>query len=124
VLADGRARTWLRITGHRDPHRVVFGDDAAVAGGLTAWDEGLPVFAGDAIADPLTGLLGALAIAAAHSATRTSVIDIAMADVAAYCASTPSPEAHATATDDVKLAPPHVAHRDSSERRRWGTEAH
>jgi hypothetical protein len=118
VLADGRARTWLRITGHRDPHRVAFGDDAAVAGGLIARDDGLPVFAGDAIADPLTGLLGALAVAVAHSTTRTTIIDIAMADAAAYCASAPGPEAQAA---DVDIAAPHVAHRRSCERRRWST---
>jgi hypothetical protein len=120
VLADGRARTWLRITGHRDPHRVAFGDDAAVAGGLIAWDGRLPVFAGDAIADPLTGLLGALAVAVTHSTTHTTVIDIAMADVAAYCASAPGPEVQAAASDDVAIAAPHVANRRSSERR-WGT---
>jgi hypothetical protein len=111
VLADGRARTWLRITGHRDPHRVAFGDDAAVAGGLIARDQGLPVFAGDAIADPLTGLLGALAVAATHSTTHTSIIDIAMADAAAYCATAASLEVQAATTDDVDIALPHIAHR-------------
>jgi len=116
VLADGRARTWLRITGHRDPHRVAFGDDAAVAGGLIAWDESLPVFAGDAIADPLTGLLGALAVAVAHSTTCTTIIDLAMADVAAYCASAADPDQAA----DVDIAPPHIAHRRRSQRRPSG----
>jgi crotonobetainyl-CoA:carnitine CoA-transferase CaiB-like acyl-CoA transferase len=121
VQADGRARTWLRITGHRDPQPIAFGNDAAVAGGLIAWDEGLPVFAGGAIADPLTGLLGALAVAATHSTTHTTIIDLAMADVAAYCASAPSPDAQAA---DVDIAAPHVAHRRSSERSRWSTHPH
>jgi len=111
VLGDGRARTWLRITGHRDLHRVAFGDDAAIAGGLVAWDGGQPVFAGDAIADPLTGLLGALAVAALHSPASTTVIDVAMADVAAYCAGTPG--AGDTARPCDQMAPPHVAHRQS-----------
>jgi hypothetical protein len=111
VLADGRARTWLRIAGHRDPSRVAFGDDAAVAGGLVAWDRHLPVFAGDAIADPLTGLLGALAIAALHSQSATTVIDIAMADVAAYCAVPPGGQD--PASTDIEPAPPRIACRRS-----------
>jgi hypothetical protein len=87
VLADGHARTWLRITGHRDPHRIAFGDDAAVAGALVAWDEHhQPVFAGDAIADPLTGLLAALAVVAHHNPASSTIIDIALADAAAYSA--------------------------------------
>jgi hypothetical protein len=110
VLADGRARTWLRITGHRDPYRVAFGDDAAVAGGLVAWARTEPVFAGDAIADPLTGLLGALAVAATHSSTRTTVIDIALADAAAYCAAGPRP----ISTPIADTAPAHVALRRAS----------
>src|SRR5690606_4917625 len=66
VMSDGRARTWLQITGHGpdSPHRVAFGDDAAVAGGLVTLDrEQRPGFYGDAVADPLTGMLGALAVA-------------------------------------------------------------
>ena len=38
---------------------VGFGDDAAVAGGLVAWDDAGPVFCADAVADPATGLVGA-----------------------------------------------------------------
>jgi CoA transferase family III len=86
VLADGRARTWLRITGHRDGDRVAFGDDAAVAGGLVAYDDAGPIFAGDAIADPLAGLLGALAVAAHLPHQETTVIDVALAEVSAYAA--------------------------------------
>ncbi len=71
IDADAVARagaTWVSITGHghegADANRIGFGDDAAVAGGLAqamlaGWGEAL--FAGDAIADPLTGLLAALA---------------------------------------------------------------
>jgi crotonobetainyl-CoA:carnitine CoA-transferase CaiB-like acyl-CoA transferase len=62
VMTDRRPRTWVRITGHgrtAGANRVAFGDDAAVAGGLVAWDAHGPVFAGDAIADPLTGLFAA-----------------------------------------------------------------
>lgn len=82
VLGDGRARTWLQITGHgpEQPHRVGFGDDAAVAGGLAIVDaEGTPDLYGDAIADPLTGLVGALAVAANHAPDRQTVVRTCLA---------------------------------------------
>lgn len=66
-LGSAGPALWISITGHgrtgTRAERVAFGDDAAVAGGLVAWTDGGPVFAGDAIADPLTGLAAA---AAAH----------------------------------------------------------
>ena len=118
IMADGRARTWLRITGHRAGNRIAFGDDAAVAGGLVAWTEAVPVFAGDAIADPLTGQLGALAIVAHYSRSRAAIIDIALAVVAAYARSLapdglPRPRSRA-ASEPVtgqQYALPHVAAR-------------
>ena len=59
-------RVWLRITGYGtdagSAERVAFGDDAAVAGGLVGYDGAGPVFVGDAIADPLTGLEAAAAV--------------------------------------------------------------
>ncbi|MER7180546.1 CoA transferase [Streptomyces hyaluromycini] len=66
-LAARPGRVWVGITGYgRDVDRVAFGDDAAVAGGLTGRDEhGAPVFLGDALADPVTGLY------AAHAAVRS-----------------------------------------------------
>jgi len=58
---------WLSLTGYgRDPdweHAIAYGDDAAVAGGLSALLQqahGEAMFGGDAIADPLTGLHAAL----------------------------------------------------------------
>jgi CoA transferase family III len=87
LMADGRRRTWVRITGHGPAHeRVAFGDDAAAAGGLVAEDDHGPVFAGDAIADPLAGLTGALlTLACAHSPAGW-VVDVPMASVAAWAA--------------------------------------
>jgi hypothetical protein len=81
-------QVWLSITGHgRDaPGRdwVAFGDDAAVAGGLVGWDRNRqPVFCGDAIADPLTGLVGALLVLRAQDAGGGQLIDLAMSRVAA-----------------------------------------
>jgi CoA transferase family III len=88
IMADGRPRVWVRITGHgQHQNRIAFGDDAAVAGGLVAWDELGPVFAGDAIADPLTGVLAALAAKACADAGGAWTVDLALSDVARYAAS-------------------------------------
>jgi crotonobetainyl-CoA:carnitine CoA-transferase CaiB-like acyl-CoA transferase len=85
-LAERPGRTWVSITGYGrdDPaQRVAFGDDAAVAGGLVAHCGGEPVFCGDAIADPLTGLYAGLAACASRAAGGGHLIDVAMAGVAA-----------------------------------------
>jgi hypothetical protein len=81
-------RTWVSITGYgRDRFegaRVAFGDDAAVAGGLVAHGvDGIPVFCGDAIADPLTGLWSATAAVASQLAGGGHLLDVSMAGVAA-----------------------------------------
>lgn len=56
---------WAAITAHgRDIDRVGFGDDCAAVGGLVKLVHGEPRFIGDALADPLTGLEGALAVLA------------------------------------------------------------
>ncbi len=55
---------WISIIAYDDPDRVGLGDEAAFAAGLAdvmAAGWGQPCFAGDAIADPLTGLHAALA---------------------------------------------------------------
>jgi hypothetical protein len=82
---------WISITGHGrgdgHGHRVAFGDDAAVAGGLVAWsDDGAPSFCGDAIADPLSGLTAAAAALEALATDERVLIDISMAAVAAHFA--------------------------------------
>ncbi|KQZ85263.1 hypothetical protein ASD56_02565 [Microbacterium sp. Root166] len=68
-----RGGTWVSITAAgRGSERVGFGDDVAAAAGLLAVDaSGAPVFAGDAIADPLTGVTAA---ALAASATDGGVV--------------------------------------------------
>ncbi|MCR2799359.1 CoA transferase [Microbacterium sp. zg-Y818] len=68
-----RGGTWVSITAAgRGSARVGFGDDVAAAAGLLATDDaGGPVFVGDAIADPLTGLTAA---ALAASATDGGVL--------------------------------------------------
>ena len=99
--ADGRV--WLRITGHgTDGERadwVAFGDDAAVSGGLVRGTEDGPEFCGDAIADPLTGLHAALAVAESLNRGGGELIEMSMAAVAATYAELPrSPETPCAAT--------------------------
>jgi crotonobetainyl-CoA:carnitine CoA-transferase CaiB-like acyl-CoA transferase len=86
------AAVWVSITGHgRDrPDRVGFGDDAAVAGGLVAADHrGEPVFCADAVADPLTGMVAALAASAALRSGQRWLLDVALSRVAAAFAGPP-----------------------------------
>jgi hypothetical protein len=83
-------RVWLSITGHgrHAPQRnwVGFGDDAAAAGGLVAWSRDRPCFVGDAIADPLTGIAGAVAVLDRLNDGGRWLIDCNLAGVAAYVA--------------------------------------
>jgi crotonobetainyl-CoA:carnitine CoA-transferase CaiB-like acyl-CoA transferase len=83
-------RIWLRIMGYRDqPDRPAFGDDAAVAGGLVGAVADGPVFCGDAIADPLSGLEAARAVGESLRRGGGEVIDVSMAQVAARYAALP-----------------------------------
>jgi crotonobetainyl-CoA:carnitine CoA-transferase CaiB-like acyl-CoA transferase len=74
--------------------RAGFGDDAAVAGGLASamaagWGEAM--FAGDAIADPLTGIHAALAgwqawTGQGGQAGRGALIDVSLRRTMAFAA--------------------------------------
>lgn len=91
ALPGPAGRVWVRLTGHGpDSRRAAFGDDAAVAGGLVGASPSGPVFCADAIADPLTGLEAALAVA--HSLQRGGgeTVEVVMAEVAATYASLPT----------------------------------
>lgn len=86
-----RGATWLSITAHgrtgEAANWIGFGDDAAVAGGLTAamrqgWGEAL--CAGDAIADPLTGITAAFAGWASFRAGGGRLVSLALSAVIAH----------------------------------------
>ena len=86
-----RGAVWLSITGHGRQGAaadwVGFGDDAAVAGGLAAamragWGESL--FAGDAIADPLTGITAAFAGWAGWRTGGGWMVSLALSGVVAH----------------------------------------
>lgn len=83
--------TWISITGYgrRDPASgwVALGDDAAVAAGLaleTGRELGFPLFCGDAIADPLTGLHATLAALASWQSGGGRLVSLALRDVTAH----------------------------------------
>lgn len=81
AAAVAAGTTWISITAYgRDSDRVGFGDDVAASAGLVCWERGgTPLFCGDAVADPLTGLTAAVLA----STTPAGLWDIAMADVVA-----------------------------------------
>ena len=89
-----RGAVWLSITAHGRAvpagDWIGYGDDAAIAGGLAA-AMATPCFAGDAIADPLTGITAALAAWAAWLAGGGQLISIALAEVIAHALATTDP---------------------------------
>jgi len=99
-------RIWLHIRGYRDqPHRPAFGDDVAVAGGLVGAAADGPVFCGDAIADPLSGLEAARAVGESLRRGGGEVIDVSMAQVAARYAALPQSASSAASADRPKPPP-------------------
>lgn len=86
VFARNPDCIWIAITGYgwQEGDRVAFGDDAAAAGAcLWADESGRPSFAGDAIADPLTGLAAAASGLRALAEGGGRMVDAAMARCAA-----------------------------------------
>ncbi|MEU1981052.1 CoA transferase [Nocardia sp. NPDC019395] len=77
--------TWISITAHgRQSNRIGFGDDIAATAGLVARPDGsTPVFVGDAIADPMTGLTAAVLAMSAPADGSGRLWDIAMSAVVA-----------------------------------------
>jgi len=86
LVASRPGASWLSITGYgrREPEAgwVAFGDDAAAASGLCAAmqgvppDPGPPLFCGDAIADPLTGMHAAVAALASWNSGGGHLLDV------------------------------------------------
>ena len=87
--------TWISVTGYgrtgSAKNWIAFGDDAASAAGLAHATGAIassptPLFCGDAIADPLTGLHAAVAALAAHRNGGGVLLGLALRDVAAHAA--------------------------------------
>jgi hypothetical protein len=75
--------SWVSITARgRGSNRVGFGDDVAAGSGLVAHGrDGVPLFCGDALADPLTGLTAAALAMTAPPGGGGVLWDLAMSDV-------------------------------------------
>ena len=87
IVQAGGPQVWVSITGYGlagdAANRVAFGDDAAAAGGLVAWSGDGPLFCGDAIADPLSGVTAADACLTALESGGRWLLDVSMSAVSA-----------------------------------------
>ncbi len=90
LFARNPTLIWVAVTSHGwhgdAAMRVGFGDDCAAAGGLVTWRDGEPHLMGDALADPLTGMLAARRAMEAWAAGQAGLIDAALAPSAAHFA--------------------------------------
>ena len=86
MVAQGSSKVWLSITGYgrETPYRdwVAFGDDAGVASGLANAVGSPPVFCADAVADPHTGMHGAVAALQSWQAGGGELLDVSLFAVA------------------------------------------
>jgi hypothetical protein len=85
LLAQKPGKVWLSITayGRENENRIGFGDDISVAAGLSSIMEktyGEPCFVGDAIADPISGIFGALAVWQSSLSGGGALLDLSMRD--------------------------------------------
>jgi hypothetical protein len=92
IVAENPGLTWIGITGYgRTGDKadwVAFGDDAGVSAGLSAFlptPDGAPIFCGDAIGDPLTGLHAALAAWSGWRSGAGGLVCLALSDVVGHC---------------------------------------
>lgn len=88
MLREARPQVWLSVTGHGREgvagQRVGFGDDCAVAGGLVEDSPSGPQFVGDAIADPITGLVAVTAILRAMREEKSCLLAVSLAETASW----------------------------------------
>jgi hypothetical protein len=81
---------WVAITSHgatgEQAMRVGFGDDCAAAGGLLMWEDGIPTFMGDALADPCCGIMAATAALECLAEGQAGLLDVSLAGCAAWIA--------------------------------------
>jgi hypothetical protein len=83
LTAYGRTGPWSNAVG--------FGDDSAAAAGLVVRDgAGAPMFVGDALADPVAGLMAAAAGFAVLAAGGGARVDVSLREAARFAAQAPA----------------------------------
>ncbi len=89
LLERAPGLTWVSITGYgrEEPaaNWVAFGDDASAAAGVAMATANPPIFCGDALADPLTGIHSALAALAFWQGGGGVLLDLSLYKVTAHC---------------------------------------
>ena len=92
LVEDIPGLTWIAISGYgrQEPQAnwIAYGDDAGVAGGLSAEIHkatGDWMFCGDAIADPLTGMHAALAAQASWKSGGGQLLSLSLAGTVQHC---------------------------------------
>ena len=88
IVREAQPRVWLSITGYgrsgEAGQRVGFGDDCAVAGGLVDETSDGPQFLGDAIADPISGLVAATGVLRAVQQQKPCLLGVSLAESASW----------------------------------------
>ena len=88
IVREAQPRVWLSITGYGRSgvagQRVGFGDDCAMAGGLADETSGGPQFLGDAIADPISGLVAATGVLRAVQQQKPCLLGVSLAESASW----------------------------------------
>lgn len=90
LVSEKPGKVWIRLMAYgRDENRIGFGDDIGVSAGLCtvmerAWGE--PCFVGDAIADPVAGIYGALTAWTKWKQGGGSLINLSMVDIVSQAA--------------------------------------
>ena len=88
IVRDAQPQVWLSITGYGRSgvagQRVGFGDDCAVAGGLVVQTPNGPQFLGDAIADPISGLVAATGVLRAVQQQKPCLLAVSLAESASW----------------------------------------
>lgn len=113
IVQQTPGQVWLSITGfgREEPaaHWVAYGDDAGVEAGLS-WAVGNqgqdPVFCGDAIGDPLTGLHGALAAFSLWRAGGGQLIDLSLNRVLRFISGFAQPNNGDNSTNSYPISEP------------------
>ncbi|MGE3601252.1 MAG: CoA transferase [Dehalococcoidia bacterium] len=100
AVANGTS--WLSITARgRTSNTIGFGDDVAADGGLVLWYADEPVVCGDALGDPLSGVVAAAAASEALISDHTQLIDVSMVDICRAAAQGPT-EPHQVIDEEGK----------------------